>query len=165
MIKGHNKKRKSQRAILLASSLLVFTLFLLDQYTKNLALSSLSLGESRPVFETAFFSFFWTLVTNKGAAWGVFAFSPYLLLSIRLVVVIALSLLMKRTQHVFSKLCIAAIMSGALSNILDFFLYGAVIDFIHLRFGSYDYPVFNLADSSIFIGTIGLILASLRHKE
>lgn len=150
---------------LIYSFVLLLALFLLDQITKDIALKNLALGESTALFETKPVSLFLTLVTNTGAAWGAFSLSPRLLLSVRIVVVIALSLLWRRVHSLSSKLCVATVLAGALANILDFFLYGAVIDFIHVRFWNYNYPVFNIADCAIFLGTFGLMWKLLRTKE
>lgn len=164
------KKEPSTRSsldikALLLSFLILFTLFLIDQWTKNIVLQSLSLGESRKVFESTPISFYITLVTNTGAAWGAFALSPHLLLVVRTIVVIVLSILWGKTCSLATKVLIATILGGALSNMLDFFLYGAVIDFLHFRFFDYTYPIFNLADSAIFIGTVGLLWRIAKKKE
>lgn len=142
-----------------ASSLLLFCLvFLLDQATKYIALSMLVQGESNALIRTSFFSLFWTLTTNTGAAWGIGALYPFWLLALRLCILVVLFFLWKRSARKASSLCIALIASGAISNIVDGLLRGGVIDFLHLRFFSYDYPIFNLADCAIFFGTLGLIL-------
>lgn len=156
---------KINKKAFLFSFFLLFGLFVLDQITKNIALHYLALGESKTLFETKPFSFFFTLVTNTGAAWGAFALSPKLLLSVRIVVVITLSIFWSKINSLSSKLLITTIIAGALANMLDFFLYGAVIDFLHFRFWEYNYPIFNVADSAIFIGTLGLMWRLLKKKE
>lgn len=50
-----------------------------------------------------------------------------------------------------------AIIAGSLSNIVDRFIYGGVIDFIELSYNQWIWPVFNVADVAIVCG-IGLIL-------
>ena len=57
--------------------------------------------------------------------------------------------------------CIAA---GALGNILDFFLYGHVIDMFYLIFYKYSYPIFNVADSAIFLSVMYLLFTSKKIK-
>ena len=49
------------------------------------------------------------------------------------------------------------LLSGAVGNLIDRALYGYVIDFIDLHVNSFYWPVFNLADSFIFIG-VALII-------
>lgn len=47
---------------------------------------------------------------------------------------------------------------GAIGNCLDYLIYGHVIDFIHFCFWGHSFPVFNIADSYITLGVIGLLL-------
>ncbi|MMZ62242.1 Lipoprotein signal peptidase [compost metagenome] len=48
-------------------------------------------------------------------------------------------------------------LGGAIGNFLDRALMGEVVDFAQFNFGSYTFPIFNIADSSICIG-VGLII-------
>ena len=49
------------------------------------------------------------------------------------------------------------LLSGALGNLLDRAQYGYVVDFIDVHYQNYYWPVFNIADSLIFVGVILLI--------
>jgi len=53
---------------------------------------------------------------------------------------------------------LALCLGGALSNIVDRWLYGAVADFFHLYLAGQSLFVFNLADAFIFVGAILLII-------
>ena len=55
---------------------------------------------------------------------------------------------------------ILLILAGAISNIIDRFYFGCVIDFIDLKI----WPVFNLADIFISVGAIAIIIKTLKHK-
>ena len=57
---------------------------------------------------------------------------------------------------------LAIILGGAIGNIIDRFIHGAVVDFVHLHAGGYSFYVFNLADSAISIGVVILIIDGLR---
>ena len=61
-----------------------------------------------------------------------------------------------RSTQVFLSL----ILAGAIGNLIDRVRFGYVIDFLDFRI----WPVFNIADSAITIGTILLALQILRHK-
>ena len=63
------------------------------------------------------------------------------------------------------KVSLTLILAGALGNMIDRLLLGYVIDFIHFRSGSFDFPVFNLADSFVVIGGILLFLSSFFDGE
>ena len=49
------------------------------------------------------------------------------------------------------------ILAGAFGNMIDRMLNGFVVDFIDLHYGSFNFPIFNLADSFISIGVVLLI--------
>ncbi|MGA8164543.1 MAG: signal peptidase II [Waddliaceae bacterium] len=100
--------------------------------------------------------------TNRGAAWGMFSdFQNYLLL-FRLVFIAGLFVyILFFNRNRFPVIPLTLILVGAIGNILDYFIYGHVVDMFHFVFWGYDYPVFNLADSTIFIGICGISLVSL----
>lgn len=56
---------------------------------------------------------------------------------------------------------LSLILGGALGNLIDRLMYGYVIDFIDAYYGSWHWPVFNLADSAITLGVILVLLDAL----
>lgn len=116
-----------------------------------------------PVFEN-FLGIEFSIVhaTNKGAAWGMFANYQHLLLYLRAFFIVALFgyiFFYNKKRGFDIPLMLVAV--GAFSNVLDFFLYGHVIDMLHFVLWGYDYPVFNIADAAIFTGIFWLFVASL----
>lgn len=104
--------------------------------------------------------------TNRGAAWGVLAEYQFYLLLFRLVLVVGLIiyfLFYNTRQSWFFPL--AFIIAGAAGNILDAFIYGHVVDMLHFVLWGYDFPVFNVADSSIFLGVSWLVLDSWLNEK
>ncbi len=105
-------------------------------------------------------------VTNRGAAWGIGSSLQDLLLFVRIAVVVGLAayvrLSPKARQYRYP---LIMIMAGGLGNIIDYFVYGHVIDMFHLFFWGYSYPVFNIADASIFLGIVWLLLHSFVSKK
>lgn len=98
---------------------------------------------------------------NLGAAWGFFRDYHQALLILRLVMVAGLLIYaIFINKDKWRSLPLALIIAGASGNILDHFLYGHVIDMFHFIFWGINYPVFNVADSSIFIGIAWLFLQS-----
>lgn len=108
-----------------------------------------------------------SLAINRGAAWGVFSQFQTVLLYLRIVVVLGMILyLIFFNSKKSAELPFVLIITGAIGNILDYFLYGFVIDFIHFKFWGYDFPVFNIADSAISLGVAWLfIIACLQKKK
>ena len=100
-------------------------------------------------------------VMNRGAAWGVLAdFQQYLLYARFIIVGVLGYYLLAGFVSGIKRLCFCSIFAGAIGNILDFFLYGHVVDLFHFRFWGYFFPVFNVADSAIFLGVFFLLLQS-----
>jgi signal peptidase II len=58
------------------------------------------------------------------------------------------------------RITLAAILGGAIGNIIDRIRLGYVIDFIHLHLASHNFYIFNVADSAITLGVAGLLLFS-----
>jgi|TARA_A100000164_G_scaffold22_1_gene16 signal peptidase II len=56
------------------------------------------------------------------------------------------------------------IIGGAIGNLIDRVLYGAVVDFIDLHYQNLHWYVFNIADIYISIGCILLILFEIKKK-
>lgn len=100
---------------------------------------------------------------NRGAAWGVLAeFQTYLLAFRILFVAGLLVYLLFFNAEESKQIPLVLILAGALGNICDYFFYGQVIDMFHFILWGYDYPVFNIADSAIFIGIVWLFLLSFQ---
>ncbi len=102
--------------------------------------------------------FFIQHVTNRGGAWGMLASLYKPLLIIRVLIIMGLlAYLWSETPPFKKSLYIILILSGAMGNVLDSFLYGHVIDMFHFVFWGRSYGIFNFADAIIFIGSMGLI--------
>ena len=63
------------------------------------------------------------------------------------------------------RLALVLILGGAAGNVIDRVVYGHVIDFIDVFYGSWHYPTFNVADSAIFIGAFLLLLDVFRGSH
>lgn len=99
--------------------------------------------------------------TNTGAAWGMFSSYPFALLLFRIFMITGMFVYLVFYNKSMQQRCpFALILSGALGNVSDFFVYGHVVDMFHFVFWGYDYPVFNIADSLIFVGVFWLLFLS-----
>lgn len=150
--------------------LLAAALLLLDQATKVWVAATLPLGASVPVG----LGFKITHSRNTGAAFGMLqgvtvplgpvTLDGTLLLGIlsAAVALYLLAFLISRGRRLggLVSAALGLVLAGAVGNMLDRFRLGYVTDFIHFQVGAFDFPVFNVADSSVVVGAALLILAS-----
>lgn len=98
------------------------------------------------------------LVTNTGAAWGLFQGHATLLFFIRLLLLAAFILYALRAHSgMAQRLSLFLITVGAVGNALDYCLYRQVVDFLHFTFWGHSFPLFNFADTYITLGALGLL--------
>lgn len=134
--------------------------FLLDQLSKSFVLRNMSLNESIPVFPP-FFSI--TLVTNTGVAFGLFKGRSDLFVFVGLVILFWIYQLTRRheVKNRWVQVGLGLISGGALGNLLDRLWHGYVVDFLDFRI----WPVFNVADTCIFVGTLLFLIVSLKPSR
>ncbi|QWD71549.1 signal peptidase II [Polynucleobacter sp. UB-Siik-W21] len=135
-------------------------ILLLDQLSKWAALSNLQMGVPEPVLP--FLN--WLLLFNPGAAFSFLAqgsgWQRWFFTILGLIASIyIIYLLRKSLGEKLLCLALSLILGGALGNVLDRIMYGAVVDFIDLHYANWHWPAFNIADSAICIGA-GLIIWS-----
>lgn len=100
-------------------------------------------------------------MTNTGAAWGILGNYQLPLIILRIGLILGLCFyLFYFNRHSLWQLPLVLIIAGALGNVLDFFIYGHVIDMLHFVIWGYDFPIFNIADSAISIGIASLFFLS-----
>ena len=142
---------------------------LADQAHKAWMLYVYDIGAKGPVAITSFFDL--VLVWNQGISYGLipqqgvagrwglilFAFGASL----------ALAVWLARLTSPLAAVSIGLIIGGAIGNAIDRIAYGAVADFFSLHAFGYQWYVFNIADTAIVAGVVGLLYESLfrGHKK
>ena len=156
---------KAQNLPLLRSLAIATLVLLLDQLSKWSALSNLKLGITEEVLP--FMN--WLLLFNPGAAFSFLAQSSgwqrwfFTILGLAASLYI-LWLLRKNQSDKMLSWALSLILGGALGNVLDRIMYGAVVDFIDLHYGNWHWPAFNIADSAICIGAALIVFSELRKS-
>jgi signal peptidase II len=141
--------------------IIIVLILVLDQLTKFLFQKFLSVNQSIPVIKGIFH---FTLVHNRGAAFGILKNQLPLLIFTTLVSIwLIFSGLKEKSKEEpgFYKTALSLILAGALGNLIDRLAFGYVIDFLDFRV----WPVFNLADSAITVGAILLGWTILRQPK
>lgn len=104
-------------------------------------------------------------VTNKGAAWGMLSsFQDYLLYFRFLIIGSVLVYLLFFAEQI-QRFPLLLVLVGAAGNVVDYFVYGHVVDMFYFRLWGYSFPVFNIADSAIFCGIAWMLLQSFFKKK
>jgi signal peptidase II len=137
----------------------------LDQITKYVIRTTFTLHETIEV--TPFFNL--VFVFNRGAAFSFLSNADGWQRGFFIVLALAASvwivwLLRKHSTQVLFCLALSLILGGALGNVIDRFVYGAVIDFLDFHVLGYHWPVFNVADTGISCGALLLVWEALTTK-
>lgn len=130
----------------------------LDQATKWWIVTSV-MSPPREIAITPFFNI--VMVWNRGITFGLFGDAPnagrWILVVLSLAIVVVLGVWMARTARSWVAAALGAVAGGALGNVIDRLLYGAVADFLDFHVAGWHWPAFNVADSAIVIG-VGILM-------
>jgi signal peptidase II len=145
-----------------AGLFLAILVLLLDQVTK-LAILEWVKPPAAGVSITGFLAI--VLVWNRGMSFGMFnsgdPLVPWILGAIAIAVAVGLVWWLARARQRLVIVGLGLVLGGAVGNLVDRFVYGAVVDFVLLHAGSWHWPAFNVADSAITLGVIALLWDSL----
>jgi signal peptidase II len=134
------------------AALVVVAVLALDQITKALVVADVGRGDRRDLFAGIDL----VHVRNEGIAFGLFDGGGTVLTVGTLVALVALlAYFATHAARPFLWLPTGLLLGGALGNLIDRAREGAVIDFLDLPL----WPAFNVADVSITVGVIALLLA------
>jgi len=126
------------------------------------------LGNGHVVEVAPFFNL--VLVHNSGAAFSFLAaaagWQRGFFIGIALVAAAWIIVLLRRHPQVtLFNLALALILGGALGNVIDRILFGAVVDFLDFHAAGWHWPAFNVADSAITCGAVLVAWDSLRPQR
>ena len=141
-------------------SVIALAVIVADQLTKLAAEAWLELYE--PVQLLPVFSL--TLGYNPGAAFSLLGdaggWQRWLFTGFALAVSVFLIVWLRRLPpwDRWQTWGLSLIVGGAIGNVIDRLAHGHVIDFIHVHWQDWHYPIFNIADSAITIGVILILI-------
>ena len=145
---------------------IILVIFLLDRFSKIYLINLQETGINIDYYILPFLNFF--LVWNTGIGFGIASIEANIFYHIITVIILVINFILifflLRAKGVSAYL-LALIIGGSLGNLFDRIYYYAVPDFIDLHFGNFHWFVFNIADISISIGIIGLIVIELSKKK
>lgn len=135
----------------------IAVLALFDQYTKSLVVKNLKSGKVIPVWKEVFELHY---LENRGAAFGMLQDRRIFFLATGGIVLFCLVRMIKALandpRYTRFLICLTLIGAGAIGNTLDRVRLGYVIDFFYFKW--IDFPIFNVADIYITVGSILIVL-------
>ena len=160
-IGGTDMKRQYYIGISLFITIIILVL---DQITKFIIASSMKVGDSFEVIPN-FLNI--TSHRNDGAAWGILSgkMSFFFIITIIILVVLIVFYIKEAKNNLLMQIAISLLFAGALGNFIDRVLNGEVVDFVDTYIFGYNFPIFNVADSSLTIGVLLIIIALLTDMK
>ncbi len=147
--------------------------FVLDQITKVIVVQWMDLKNEDVIeFWDPFITF--KMAWNRGINFGLFsdtASNADLTRWILIGVAIAISAwiiwwMQKSQQSKWVLMSAGLVVGGAIGNVIDRIIYGAVADFLNMSCCGFENPwSFNVADIAIFVGAVGLIFLANDGKD
>ena len=153
---------KILRKNFIISSLLVFSIFLLDRLSKIyvIYLDKKFLGSE--LLSSKFLNI--RLIWNEGIAFGLLSFNEtifYNALTFLILIIILIIFFMLSKSNGIKKFSLMMILGGAIGNIYDRIFYKAVPDFLDFHIGNFHWFIFNVADIFITLGVIFMIIIEI----
>ncbi|MBK4764759.1 MAG: signal peptidase II [Pantoea sp. Brub] len=134
----------------------------IDILTKQKIMQNMYLHETKPLLN--FLNLFYS--HNYGIAFGFLSkqnsfYKWFIIIIISMIILYLLFIMYSNHCNQNINIAYAMIIGGALGNLFDRFYYGYVIDFIDFHINSWHFPTFNIADCSIFIGNLFVMIDSV----
>lgn len=151
--------------------LIALAVILIDQVTKWMIVKEMYYGQSITVIENFLYI---TSHRNRGAAWGILQGQMWFFYLITVVVVVGLTIYIQKLkkQDKWFGIALALMLGGAIGNFIDRVVRKEVVDFVNTYIFTYDFPIFNVADSALVVGVIIMFIMTLfegkmkkEHKE
>ncbi|MFQ3675131.1 MAG: signal peptidase II [Endomicrobiia bacterium] len=142
---------------------MITILLFFDQISKWLIRNNFKMFESKQL--TSFLAL--TYTTNTGVAFGMFEGNNNFFIVSTIIILVMLMIFLDTVEQDFGKYSVYAVMliiSGGIGNLLDRIFLGRVTDFIDFQINYKNvWPIFNFADSYVFIGVWVLIISFIHQ--
>jgi len=140
---------------------IALVVLILDFFSKKWIVNNMELREEFSVIGDFFLI---TSHRNTGAAFGILEDQRIFFIIITIIIVSAIIWYVQSVRKSGSVILLAGlglVLGGAIGNFIDRARFGEVVDFFKFNFGSYTFPIFNVADSAIVVGVILILLDTL----
>lgn len=152
------KNKKNKKELYFLSFLILF----FDQIIKLGIKKTMELHQIIKIIPN-FFSIYY--VENKGAAFSILKDNTILIIIISIFFLLfIINWIRKEELERMTSISLGLILGGMLGNLIDRIIYHQVTDYLSFQFKNYYFPIFNLADIGIVMGT-GLIIINLWNNK
>ena len=138
-------------------------ILILDQISKIIVNMYIKLNSSILIIRNFFYL---RNVYNEGAAFSILEGNRLLFIIIGLIsIYLIYSFIKDFNNNKRNIIVFGLLLGGILGNLLDRIFLGYVRDFLDFYIFNYNFPVFNIADSAIFIGVVLLLMNMVKEKS
>ena len=144
---------------ILINFITVLSIFLIDRISKIYVINLDNNFNGAEIFSSNFLNIY--LIWNEGIAFGLLSMADselYNFISILISVIILVIIFMIFRAEGIKKFALLMILGGAIGNLYDRIIFGAVPDFIDFHIGNFHWFIFNFADVFITVGVFFMIL-------
>ncbi len=149
------------------SNYIVVKLIIVDQLVKWFFINYLKSKVGLTLQVTSFCDLVYSW--NYGISFGIFQnyyqCSNMLFIVVNSVIAAYLWCVLLRCKTTLNFIGYSFLVGGAIGNLIDRFVNGAVFDFIYFHYQNFSFPVFNLADTFISLGTMFLLYDYYKTKK
>ncbi|MBP1950592.1 signal peptidase II [Virgibacillus litoralis] len=144
--------------------IIALVIIAVDQLSKWVITKKMEIGEQITVIENFFYL---TSHRNSGAAWGILQGQMIFFYIVTVIVIIGVVYYMEKYAKDSKLLAISLsfILGGAIGNFIDRLFRKEVVDFFDFNLVGYDYPIFNIADSTLVVGVILVLIATFIDEK
>lgn len=138
-------------------------ILILDQVSKSVCEILIGFNHSIKVIKDFFYL---TIVHNTGGAWSILNNHSWIfIIASILAIAILLKFMFSFKNNGRNNFAFACLFGGILSNLADRIFLGYVRDFLDFKIFNYDFPIFNLADISIVVGVLLIVIAIIKGED
>lgn len=152
--------RKPKLILLFTDLFLFLFLIIAEQVTKYLAVVHLKNQAAIPLIDGALELRY---LENRGAAFGMLQNQKVFLIFVAVIILVVFTYILVKTpaqkKYIWGHMALILIASGGAGNMIDRIRLDYVVDFIY--FSLINFPIFNVADIFVTVGTILLIVLLL----
>lgn len=149
---------------ILLNVIFMILLIVLDQYTKLLAVGHLKDQNAYVIWDKVLE---FRYLENRGAAFGMLQNQILFFIFMAVIILLAITFVLLKTplekKYCYMHIFLVLIAAGAIGNLIDRLRFGYVVDFIY--FVLIDFPIFNVADIYVTVGTALLALFILFYYK